>query len=131
MRITRTMKPNRLTLLATALLLGMGGAMHTHLTKAEPGIDATVKEAPKQLRLWFNEPPEVPLSSATLVKADNSPVAVVKLAATDDSLSVAGPIPVALQPGAYQVLWRTGSKDGHAVRGKYSFTYDPAAAAKP
>lgn len=115
---------------ATAGLLATG-AMHTHLTKAEPGVDSTVTAQPKELRLWFNEAPEVALSSATLVTADNKPVGTVKMAATDDSLSVSGPITVKLEPGTYNVLWRTGSKDGHAVRGKYSFTYGTAAPAKP
>jgi len=105
--------------------------MHTHLVKAEPGVDATVKEAPKTVRLWFNEKPEVALSGATIMKADHSPVAVVKLAATDDTLAVAGTVPVALEPGKYMVMWRTASGDGHAVRGMYFFTYDPTAAAKP
>jgi methionine-rich copper-binding protein CopC len=111
---------------ATAGLLATG-AMHTHLTKAEPGVDSTVTAAPKELRLWFNEAPEVALSGATIVTADNKPVGTVKLAGTDDSLSVAGPITMNLVPGKYNVIWRTGSKDGHAVRGKYSFTYGSAA----
>jgi methionine-rich copper-binding protein CopC len=117
--------------LAAGSLFGANAAVHTHLVKAEPGVDSTVTVAPKQIRLWFNEAPEVALSAATLLKADNSPVATVKMAATDDSLSVSGTIPVALEAGTYQVLWRTGSKDGHAVRGKYKFTYDPAAAPRP
>ncbi|HWA58404.1 MAG TPA: copper resistance CopC family protein [Gemmatimonadales bacterium] len=117
-----------LSLAATGSLLGASSAMHTHLVKAEPGIDSTVTAAPTQVRLWFNEAPEVALSGATILKADNSPVATVKMAATDDPLSVAGTLPVALEPGSYQVLWRTGSKDGHAVRGKYAFKYEPAAA---
>jgi copper resistance protein C len=117
---------------ATAsLLLGANAAVHTHLVKAEPGVDSTVTVAPRQIRLWFNETPEVALSAATLLTSDNSPVATVKMADTDDSLSVAGMIPVALEPGTYRVLWRTASKDGHAVRGKYSFTFDPAAVPRP
>lgn len=117
--------------LTAGSLIGASAAVHTHLVKAEPGVDSTVVAAPKQIRLWFNEAPEAALSAATLLKADNSPVATVKMAATDDPLSVAGPVPVALEPGTYQVLWRTGSKDGHAVRGKYTFKFDPAAAPKP
>jgi hypothetical protein len=120
-----------LSIATTGTLLGADRAVHTHLVKAEPGVDSTVTVAPKQIRLWFNEAPEAALSAATLLKSDNSPVATVKMAATDDPLSVAGPVPVALEPGSYQVLWRTGSKDGHAVRGKYSFTFDPAAGPKP
>jgi len=101
-------------------------AMHTHLVKAEPGVDSTVTQPPKQVRLWFNEAPEVALSSATLLKSDTTPVARIALAATDDSLSVAGAIPVSITPGQYYVIWKTGSKDGHAVRGRYQFTYTPA-----
>ncbi len=104
---------------------------HLHLVKAEPGVDATVTEPPRQIRLWFSEPPELKLTSVTLVREDNAPVATVKMAATDDSLSVAGPVPVALEPGKYAVLWRTGSRDGHAVRGRYTFTYAPSAGTGP
>jgi methionine-rich copper-binding protein CopC len=106
-------------------------ALHTRLVKAEPGIDSTVTAPPKQVRLWFSEPPELALTSASLMTADHSPVAVVKLAATDDSLSVAGPVPITLEPGKYMVMWRTGTKDGHAVQGMYYFTFDPTAQPKP
>ncbi|HXG45548.1 MAG TPA: copper resistance CopC family protein [Gemmatimonadales bacterium] len=117
--------------LALALVLPSLAFLHLHLVKAEPGVDATVTEAPRQIRLWFSEPPELKLTSVTLARDDNTPVATVKMAATDDSLSLAGPVPVALQPGKYVVLWRTGSRDGHAVRGRYSFTYAPPAGAGP
>ena len=116
------------TALAIALPLP---ALHTHLVKAEPGVDSTITAAPKEIRLWFNEPPEVALSAASLMKADHSPIAVVKMAATDDSLSVAGPVPITLEPGKYMVMWRTGTRDGHAVRGMYYFTYDSTAQPKP
>jgi methionine-rich copper-binding protein CopC len=106
-------------------------ALHTRLVRAEPGIDSTITAPPKQIRLWFSEPPELALSSASLMKADHSPVAVVKLAATDDSLSVAGPVPITLEPGKYMVMWRTGTKDGHAVKGMYYFTFDSTAQPKP
>jgi len=116
--------------MATLMAAASGLLMHTHLVKAEPGVDETVASAPRTLRLWFSEPPEVALSGASIMKEDHTPVAVVKLAATDDSLSVAGPVPLPLAPGRYMVMWRTGAKDGHAVRGMYFFTYDPAATSK-
>jgi methionine-rich copper-binding protein CopC len=115
-----------------ALLVALPASrLHTHLVKADPPIDGTITTAPAQVRLWFNEPPEVALSAASLMKEDHTPVAVVKMAATDDSLSVAGPVRVTLQPGRYMVMWRTASKDGHAVRGTYYFTLDPNAQPKP
>lgn len=116
---------------AAGLLSGGRVALHTHLVKADPAIDSTVTAAPKVVRLWFNTRPEPALSGVTLMGENNSPVAVVKLAATDDTLSVAGPIPVALAPGTYTVAWKTGARDGHVVRGKYSFTFAPAPASTP
>lgn len=110
---------------------GRREAPHTHLVKAEPAIDTTVATAPTAVRLWFNTRPEAALSGATILMADNSPVAVVKLAATEDTLSVAGAIPVKLAPGQYTVAWKTGARDGHVVRGKYTFTYAPAPAHTP
>jgi methionine-rich copper-binding protein CopC len=111
-----------------ALAIALPAAVvHTKLVKAEPGIDATVAEAPKEVRLWWSDRTEPALTSATLLKEDRSPVGVIKMAATDDSLSTAGPVPVALEPGKYLVMWKTASKDGHVVRGSYSFTYTPTA----
>lgn len=101
--------------------------LHTRLVKAEPGVNATVKAAPTQVRLWWSERTDAVLTSATILKEDRSPVGVVKMSETDDSLSTAGPVPVALQPGKYIVMWKTASRDGHVVRGTYAFTYDPAA----
>jgi methionine-rich copper-binding protein CopC len=114
-----------------ALLLGAAVNIHTHLVKADPAVDDTVAAAPKQVQLWFNERPEVALSGATLMKEDHSPVAVIKMLATEDSLSIAGPVPVTLAPGRYMVMWKTGSRDGHVVRGTYYFTFDPASKPAP
>lgn len=113
------------------LLTGRRGALHTHLVKAEPAIDTTLATAPAVVRLWFNARPEPALSGVTLLGGDNSPVAVVKLTATEDTLSIAGTIPVTLAPGTYTVAWKTGARDGHVVRGKYTFTYAPAPAPTP
>ena len=123
--------PARLSLLAAGLLFAGSVFLHTKLVKAEPGMDATVTQAPAEVRLWFSEKPEAALTSAALMKEDHSPVATVRMKPTDDSLVVAGPVPVTLEPGRYMVMWKTASKDGHVVRGTYYFTFDPAAEAKP
>lgn len=120
-----------LSVAAATLVVSTAFGLHTHLVKAEPAVDGTVTEAPKQVRLWFNEPPEVALSSVLLMSSDSAPVAKITMGKTDDSLSVAGTVPVALQPGGYIVVWKTGSADGHPVRGSYSFTYATGAGARP
>jgi len=125
------MRPTITLLAAAGLLLGARSTLHTHLVKAEPAVDTTLSTAPKAVRLWFNTRPELAFSGATLLGTDNAPVAVVKLAATDDTLSVAGAIPVTLAPGTYVVAWKTAATDGHVVRGRYSFTYTPAPSPTP
>ena len=117
--------------IVAGLLPGGRIALHTHLVKAEPAIDSTLATAPTAVRLWFNERPEPALSGVTLLGDNDAPIAVVKLAATGDTLSVAGAIPIKLAPGKYTVAWKTGARDGHVVRGKYSFTYAPASAPTP
>lgn len=116
---------------AAGLFYGDRVALHTHLVKAEPAIDSTVASPPAAVRLWFSARPEPALSGVTLLGTDNAPVAVVKLAATEDTLSVAGTLSVKLAPGKYTVAWKTGARDGHVIRGKYSFTYEPAPAPTP
>ena len=123
--------PLLLSFAAATLVVPIAAALHTHLVRAEPAVDATVTEAPQQVRLWFNERPEVALSSALLLSSDSAPVARLAMGKTDDTLSVAGSVPVTLQPGGYIVVWKTGSADGHPVRGSYKFTYAVGAGAKP
>jgi len=123
--------PARLSLMAAGLLTFGAMAMHTRLVKAEPGIDATISQSPAEVRFWFSDRTEAALTSAAIMKEDHSPIATVRMKQTEDSLVVAGPVPVKLEPGRYMVMWKTASKDGHVVRGTYYFTFDPAAPAKP
>jgi methionine-rich copper-binding protein CopC len=100
-------------------------AMHTRLTKAEPGVGAVVTTAPTQVRLWFSEAPVLPFTAVSLLRSDSTVVAKLTMAATEDKKSVSGAIPVALVAGEYIVSWRTASDDGHPARGKFQFTYKP------
>lgn len=115
--------------LGTAALLGAlvvpPAMMHTHLTDSYPKKDSTVAVAPDQIRLWFNEPVSVSLSRITLLAPDSSRVTLGKVRDTDDTLSVAAPVQAPLAPGRYIVQWRTGSRDGHLVKGDYAFTLAP------
>ncbi len=95
---------------------------HNHLTKSAPAADEVVAKAPSQVRLWFSERPEVAFSSVTLQGADSAKIPVAKMHPTDDTLSVASDLVAPLKDGKYSVTWRTASKDGHAVKGKYNFT---------
>lgn len=123
--------PARLSFFAAGLLLAGTFLLHTKLLKAEPGFDATITQSPAEVRFWFSAPTEASLTSASIMKEDHSPIATVKMTQTEDTLVVAGPVPVKLEPGRYMVMWKTASKDGHVVRGTYYFTFDPSAQPKP
>ena len=112
--------------MALAMALPLGGwFFHNHLTKSVPAADASVKESPKQVRLWFNERPEVSFSSITVLGPDSTKLDVIgKAQATDDTLSVAADLTKPLAKGHYTIVWRTAGKDGHAVRGRYGFSVE-------
>lgn len=104
----------------------LGTAMfHNHLVKSAPTAGETLGAAPKEIRLWFNERPEIPFTSATLLNADSSKIATIKATATEDSMAVAIPVTTELKAGSYLITWRTASRDGHAIRGTFGFTIAP------
>ncbi|HEV8125161.1 MAG TPA: copper resistance CopC family protein [Gemmatimonadales bacterium] len=112
----------RRALLVSALALGPAAfTMHLHLLKSSPNAGEAVATPTREIRLWFSEKPEVAVSTITLLRADSSSVALGKVTGTDDSLSLKAPIPAKLPVGSYIVKWRALSRDGHAVRGSYTF----------
>jgi copper resistance protein C len=117
-------KTLRLIPLAAATLL-VSGMVHNHLVKSTPSDGERLPVAPKEVKLWFNERPEIPFTSATLLKADSSKIATIKALATTDSLAAAIPLLTPLPPGKYFVAWRTASSDGHAIRGIFGFSISP------
>jgi methionine-rich copper-binding protein CopC len=116
--------PIRLALLAagTALLTGM---YHNHLVRSMPSAGEKLTASPADIRLWFNERPEVRFTSVTILRADSSKIATIKAVATADSMAISAPLPEPLPAGAYLITWRTASRDGHAIRGTYGFSIAP------
>jgi methionine-rich copper-binding protein CopC len=103
-----------------------GTAMfHNHLVKSAPTAGEQLVAPPKEVRLWFNERPEIAFTSVTLLTADSVKLVTIKAVATEDSMAVAAPIATPLKPGTYLVTWRTASRDGHAIRGTYRFSIAP------
>lgn len=100
---------------------------HLTLKRAEPAADSTVTVAPTQLALHYSATPNLRLSSVTLT-GPKGPVALAPL--TLDSAKAAplvAKLSGTMTPGLHTVSWRTASADGHAITGKYSFTYSPRA----
>ena len=108
-------------MMAGAVLLP-GSLLHTHLTASFPAKDAVLNGSPAKILLTFNTRPELALSDIKLLRSDSTAVATGKMArCVDDSLSIGVPLNAPLADGAYSVVWRTASKDGHPIRGRYAF----------
>jgi methionine-rich copper-binding protein CopC len=95
---------------------------HARLQNATPADGSTVAIAPGALRLRFNEPVEVAVSSVKLTGPGNAVVQTGKVGAdpTDDKTLVLA-LP-RLASGAYRVEWTTMGHDGHHTRGEIRFT---------
>lgn len=105
--------------------LGTAAMFHNHLVKSSPTAGASLKASPAEVRLWFNERPEISFTSVTLLTADSTKLVTIKAVKTEDSMAVAAPLATPLKPGSYLVTWRTAGTDGHAIRGTYGFTIAP------
>lgn len=112
---------------AIALIAGAPADLHLRLVKAEPAADGAVTVAPKEIRLFFSQEPEI---RATKVIVTNGAKREITVAAAQadktDGKIVFAQITGAIEPGAYTVVWRTMAKDGHAVNGEFKFTVSAA-----
>lgn len=101
---------------------GDGAALHLRLTKSEPAKDSVVATAPKEIKLWYSQKPQLRLSRVTLTGPAGE---VATGAIVQDSLLLRAPITGAMAAGAYTVSWLTASSDGHPIRGTFGFTVKP------
>lgn len=97
-----------------------GAALHTRLVKSEPAAEGRVSPPPA-IRLWFSERVELSLTGLTLT----GPAGRARTVRATRAESADAPVVVAivdtLTPGTYTVAWRTASRDGHPVTGKFRF----------
>lgn len=118
-------------LLALPLLLAARPArpapeFHLHLKHAEPGVNDTVAVAPKVIRLWFTERPEAAVARIELRGPGGAVVAVAKPAIeAGEDAPLTAQVTGTMAPGAYTVIWRAMSADGHAMRGSFGFLFRP------
>ncbi len=95
---------------------------HPRLIKSSPGKEQQVTTSPTEIRLWFSERIEPTLSTIALQGADSAKVELSKVRKTDDPASIAADVAVSVTPGSYRVSWKTAGRDGHPVRGSFTFS---------
>lgn len=117
-------------LLVLLLLVVLPATAYAHgaLRRAVPASNARLSAAPRELRLTFTERVELSVARITLTSADGAAVTLAPLAAARDSANViVTTITGSLAPGAYTVAWQIAGRDGHPVRGRYTFRILPGA----
>lgn len=110
---------------ALALLGPIPVYAHAILVKSQPAKDETVKESPKQIDLWFNDPVRSEYKAVAVIdssgkRVDNHDVAQ----SLTNGANIYATVPT-LAPGKYTVRYRVVSEDTHIVTGKYEFTVQP------
>lgn len=110
---------------SVAILTGMLISMmnvtawaHTTLHSSTPAANATVAVVPK-LVLSFGEP--VMLMSIKLTDINHQDMSLNYKSTSSMNKTYTIDIPTQVKDGAYQVQWRILGKDGHNMRGQYSF----------
>jgi copper transport protein len=122
---TGTRTPTRIALIsALALLLATAGTAWAHpsLTRSEPPANAVLDEAPRQVRVWFDEAIESGHGNLSVYDGQGRRVDNIDTRyepGPEPGLSVTLP---GLPQGSYVVVWRVISQgDGHSVGGAFAF----------
>lgn len=94
---------------------------HAKLESSSPAANSVVTPAPTQVRIQFNEPLELPFSKIKLIDEKGTVIEASKPALDPaNPKALVAPVPT-LHSGAYRVQWSTVTRDGHKVKGEFSF----------
>lgn len=110
--------------LAVAIEAGWVATAHAHamLEHAEPGVGASVTGAARKIVLHFDSAVQPALSEVHVRDANGREVRQDTLQGdAENPASVSVTVPP-LAPGVYRVYWSVTGREGHRVRGDYSFT---------
>lgn len=96
---------------------------HTVLRRSAPANGATLRAAPRVIRLTFSEPPQLAFTQVELIGPDSRRVALseLRVAAPDSTAVVVADVVGPLAAGRYRIAWQITSADGHPVRGTVTF----------
>jgi copper resistance protein C len=104
------------------LSLGVSAYAHSRLVRSEPPSRAVLDVAPKELKLWFNEPIEPAFAKLWLVPASGDKVALQNHGDPSDPRLLIGLLPDNLPNGPVAIAYHVLSVDGHVVESQLSFT---------
>lgn len=95
---------------------------HGRLVSAVPAVGSTVTAAPRELRLTFTEATRLASTRIVLMGPDSVVIALGPIEFADSEQRVVlTRIDGQLRAGRHVVQWQMAGKDGHPIRGTYSF----------
>ncbi len=102
-------------------------AFHFYLVKSMPDKEVVLEAAPAEIKLWFSEEAQKAGTSIRLVGPDEALVELADVLRSDeDATLVTAKVTGRIPPGVSKVVWRAMGRDGHIVRGEYTFTVHSA-----
>ena len=130
--LTRIIPGRRALLLAAAVacaLLPAPAAAHTRVEMTAPADGDTAHGAVREVRLRFSRGVESALTTLSLSRGGNHVASGGQVVPQTDGREYLLPLPRPLDPGAYEVQWKTVGADGHVLQGSFRFTVaaDPSA----
>ncbi|NJC32612.1 hypothetical protein GGR88_000086 [Sphingomonas jejuensis] len=115
-----------LPLAAAAALVASPAFAHTRLVSANPAPNASVRAAPAQLQITFNEAVLPRFVTVAVTGPDGAKLHVATVAVDPENRSRVNAVVRGFQrPGAYKVDWSAAGSDMHRMTGSYSFTLRP------
>ena len=94
---------------------------HAFVDHAQPPVGATVKQMPREVRIWFTEAIEPAFSSIQVFDAAGKQIDKKDAHPDPSNRSL---LQISLQPlgpGTYKVVWRVVSVDTHVTKGDFTF----------
>jgi methionine-rich copper-binding protein CopC len=98
------------------------GSLHPKLLRSTPAADSTVAVPPEVISATFNERITIALSTMTLWTAESHAVPLGALGnPPNDDRTLMARVSSVLSPGRYTVKWLAAGRDGHPMRGAFTF----------
>ena len=108
--------------IALPALFSSAAQAHTRLESSSPKANEVVAAAPREIRLQFSEPLELPFSKVKLVGPKGAAIAPAKIDIDKTNQKTLVASMPALGSGQYRVQWSTVTRDGHKVKGEFPFS---------
>jgi methionine-rich copper-binding protein CopC len=105
-----------------SLFVATSANAHADLVSSSPADGSTLEVPPAKISLTFSEPVLAAGAAVVVTEASGQQVGVGKIEVSGATISVASPADLAA--GEYTVTWRATAEDGHAMTGKFEFTYN-------